>query len=69
MSAAPLPDRRAFLGHLASMGLGSTPLPGVLWAKASAGEEVTVASVAAAEEIAGITLAEDERAMLRVADA
>ena len=50
-----LPDRRAFMGYFASVGLGSTLLPGVLWAKVAEGAEVTTASVAAAAEIAGLT--------------
>ncbi len=59
-----LPDRRAFMGAFAAMGLGSTLLPGVLWARVSAGAEVTVASVAAAAEIAGLEFDDQEKATL-----
>ncbi|MGZ8378544.1 MAG: amidase [Gemmatirosa sp.] len=63
-SHAALPDRRAFMGAFTALGLGSTLLPGVLWAKVSAGAEVTTASVAAAAEIAGLTFDEQERTTL-----
>ncbi|MEJ7811120.1 MAG: amidase [Gemmatimonadaceae bacterium] len=62
---APLPyDRRAFMGYFASVGLGSTLLPGVLWGRVAGGEEITVASIAAAEEVAGVTFDEEERAAM-----
>ena len=53
--------RRAFLGYFASIGLGSTLLPGVLWAAVSAGAEITAQSIAAAEEIAGVKFTDAER--------
>jgi Asp-tRNA(Asn)/Glu-tRNA(Gln) amidotransferase A subunit family amidase len=62
--AAPHPDRRAFMGYFAAMGLGSTLLPGVLWARVADGAEVTAASVAAAAEIAGLEFDEQERTSL-----
>ena len=63
--AAPrLPDRRDFLTYFSSIGLGSTLLPGVLWGKVSAGAEITTATIAAAEEIAGVSFSEDEREMM-----
>ena len=46
-----LHDRRHFLAYFSSLGLGSTLLPGVLWAKVSAGAEITKETIAAAEEI------------------
>jgi Asp-tRNA(Asn)/Glu-tRNA(Gln) amidotransferase A subunit family amidase len=55
------PDRRAFLGYFSALGLGSTLLPGVLWAAVSAGAEITAQSIAAAEEIAGVTFTEAQR--------
>ncbi|HET7585533.1 MAG TPA: amidase [Gemmatimonadaceae bacterium] len=63
MSTAPSPryDRRSFMGYFASIGLGSTLLPGVLWARAANGEEITPESIASAEEIAGVQFDEDER--------
>jgi Asp-tRNA(Asn)/Glu-tRNA(Gln) amidotransferase A subunit family amidase len=57
-------QRRAFLSYFSSIGLGSTLLPGVLWAKVAAGEEITAESVACAEELAGLTFDEDERKMM-----
>jgi Asp-tRNA(Asn)/Glu-tRNA(Gln) amidotransferase A subunit family amidase len=56
-----VPDRRAFLAYFSSIGLGSTLLPGVLWARVTAGAEITPASIAAAAEVAGLTLDQDER--------
>src|SRR4051812_43495805 len=59
-----LPDRREFLSFFGSIGLGSTLLPGVLWAKVSAGADITKETIAAAEEIAGLTFSDEERAMM-----
>ena len=56
-----LHDRRAFLGYFTSIGLGSTLLPGVLWGRVAAGEEITPETIAAAEEIAGVQFTPDER--------
>ncbi len=63
-AAAPLPDRRAFMGYFARVGLGSTLLPGVLWAKVAEGADLTAATVAAAEEVAGVRFEPAEREML-----
>lgn len=57
-------DRRAFMGYFASIGLGSTLLPGVLWAKAANGEEINPAAIACAEEIAGLKFDDAEREMM-----
>jgi Asp-tRNA(Asn)/Glu-tRNA(Gln) amidotransferase A subunit family amidase len=57
-------DRRSFVSYFASIGLGSTLLPGVLWAKLSAGEEITAATIANAEEIAGLKFDDAERTMM-----
>lgn len=57
-------DRRAFMGYFASIGLGSTLLPGVLWAKAANGEEINAAAIACAEEIAGLKFDDAEREMM-----
>jgi Asp-tRNA(Asn)/Glu-tRNA(Gln) amidotransferase A subunit family amidase len=59
-----LPDRRQFLGYFSSIGLGSTLLPGVLWGKVAAGAEITKETIAAAEEIAGVSFTDEERAMM-----
>ena len=57
-------DRRAFMGYFASVGLGSTLFPGVLWAKVSAGADITIATIASAEEVAGLHFDESERTMM-----
>jgi Asp-tRNA(Asn)/Glu-tRNA(Gln) amidotransferase A subunit family amidase len=57
-------DRRAFVERLSHFGVGSTLLPGVLWAKLQAGAEITPATVAAAEEVAGVRFDDAERAMI-----
>lgn len=59
-----LPDRREFLAYFSSIGLGSSLLPGVLWSKVSAGAEITKETIACAEEIAGMTFSDEERAMM-----
>src|SRR6266581_4324274 len=60
-------DRRAFMAYFTSIGLGSTLLPGVLWAQAQGqqqGPEITKETIAAAEEIAGLKFSDDERAAM-----
>lgn len=57
-------DRRDFLAYFSSIGLGSTLLPGVLWSKVAAGAEITKETIAAAEEIAGVSFTDDERTMM-----
>ncbi len=64
MSATIMQDRRAFMGYFASLGLGSTLLPGVLWAKVAAGEEITTQTIACAEEIAGLKFDAEDREMM-----
>lgn len=68
MNAASRPvggyDRRTFLSYFGGLGLGSTLLPGVLWARVAAGEEITVETVACAEEIAGLEFTDAEREMM-----
>jgi hypothetical protein len=49
------------MGYFAGVGLGSTLFPGVLWAKISAGAEITVDTIASAEEVAGIHFDPPER--------
>jgi Asp-tRNA(Asn)/Glu-tRNA(Gln) amidotransferase A subunit family amidase len=56
--------RRRFLAACSALGIGGTLLPGVLWAKLAEGAEITVASVAAAEEIAGVRFTDAEREQL-----
>lgn len=57
-------SRRAFLAYFTSIGLGSTLLPGILWARVAAGEEITPESIAQAAELAGLEFDENERAMM-----
>ena len=57
-------DRRDFMAYFASVGLGSTLLPGILWANASNGAEITASSIAAAEELAGLKFDDAERALM-----
>jgi hypothetical protein len=57
-------DRRDFMTFFASMGLGSTLFPGVLWSKLAAGAEINSATIAGAEEMAGLKFDEAERAMM-----
>ncbi|CAN5705280.1 amidase [soil metagenome] len=57
-------DRRRFVEYFTSIGLGSTLLPGVVWAKLESGAEITSATVKCAEEIAGLSFDEAEREMM-----
>jgi len=64
MPATPPPDRRTFMRYFAGTGLGATLFPGVLWAKVAAGADLTTATVAAAEEVAGLHFDPAERELL-----
>src|ERR1700675_2743015 len=57
-------DRRHFMGYFAGVGLGSTLFPGVLWGKIAAGADITVETIASAEEIAGVTFDPVERELM-----
>ena len=57
-------DRRKFMSYFASVGLGSTLLPGILWSQAADGTDITTATIAAAEEMAGLKFDEAERTMM-----
>jgi Asp-tRNA(Asn)/Glu-tRNA(Gln) amidotransferase A subunit family amidase len=57
-------DRRHFMGYFAGVGLGSTLFPGVLWAKLAAGADITVDTIASAEEVAGIHFDANERELM-----
>ena len=57
-------DRRAFMAYCSSIGMGTTLLPGVLWARLAAGAEITKETVACAEEIAGMKFTDEQRTML-----
>ena len=65
MTAPTRYDRRAFMAYFSSIGLGSTLLPGVLWAKVhEAGGEITKETITAAEEIAGVSFTDEQRQMM-----
>jgi Asp-tRNA(Asn)/Glu-tRNA(Gln) amidotransferase A subunit family amidase len=57
-------DRRSFMGYFAGAGLSSTLFPGVLWAKLAAGAEITVDTIASAEEVAGLHFDAAERELM-----
>src|SRR5213595_814948 len=57
-------DRRTFMGYFAGVGLTSTLFPGVLWAKLAAGAEITVETIASAEEVAGLHFDQAERELM-----
>jgi Asp-tRNA(Asn)/Glu-tRNA(Gln) amidotransferase A subunit family amidase len=57
-------DRREFMGYFAGIGLSTTLFPGILWAKISAGADITVETIASAEEVAGITFDPAERELM-----
>ena len=57
-------DRRKFLAYFSAVGLGSTLLPGVLWARLADGAEVTTATIACSEELAGVSFTEEQRAAM-----
>jgi Asp-tRNA(Asn)/Glu-tRNA(Gln) amidotransferase A subunit family amidase len=57
-------DRRSFMGYFAGAGLSSTLFPGVLWAKLAAGADITVETIASAEEVAGLHFDQAERELM-----
>ena len=57
-------DRRAFMNYFAGLGLTSTLFPGVLWAKVAAGAEITVDTIASAEDVAGLHFDAAERELM-----
>lgn len=57
-------DRRSFMTYFASLGLASTAMPSLLWARVSAGEEITPATIACAEEVTGLKFADEQRQMM-----
>jgi Asp-tRNA(Asn)/Glu-tRNA(Gln) amidotransferase A subunit family amidase len=61
--ADPIETRRRFMAHFASVGLGTTLAPGVLWARMqdAGAQKVTLAMVTDALELAGIDMTEEER--------
>ncbi len=60
-------DRRAFMAYFSSIGLGSTLLPGVLWAQVQGQQqapEITKEMIASAEQITGLSFTDEERAAM-----
>lgn len=61
-------DRRAFMAYFSSIGLGSTLLPGVLWAQVAGQEQqaaaITKEMIASAEQITGLAFSDEERAAM-----
>jgi Asp-tRNA(Asn)/Glu-tRNA(Gln) amidotransferase A subunit family amidase len=57
-------DRRSFMTYFSGLGLGSTLFPGVLWAKLNAGADITVDTIAGAEEVAGVHFDPQERELM-----
>lgn len=55
--------RRRFMAHFAGIGVGSTLVPGILWARMQdAGtQKITLAMITDALQLAGVALSEDER--------
>src|SRR5262245_7971055 len=56
-------DRRAFMAYFSSIGLGTTLLPGGLWAQANQqqGPAITKEMLAAAEQLSGVECSDEER--------
>jgi Asp-tRNA(Asn)/Glu-tRNA(Gln) amidotransferase A subunit family amidase len=52
------------MGYFAGAGLSSTLFPGVLWAKLTAGAEITVETIASAEEVADLHFDQAERELM-----
>ena len=63
----PMPatlDRRSFMTYFSSLGLSSTLFPGVLWARLNAGADITIDTIASAEEVAGLHFDPQERELM-----
>lgn len=56
-------DRRSFVAYFSTLGLSSTLLPGVLWARAQE-VPITAAVLADAERVAGLTFTDEQRDMM-----
>jgi Asp-tRNA(Asn)/Glu-tRNA(Gln) amidotransferase A subunit family amidase len=52
------------MSYFAGIGLGSTIMPELLWAKAEQGADITASTIAAAEELAGLKFDDAERTMM-----
>lgn len=67
MSDSMLEARRSFLAQFSALGLGSTLLPGVLWADVARGREITTESITAAAELAGVSFTDEEKEQMLAA--
>lgn len=52
------------MATFSTLGLSSTLLPGVLWARVAEGAEITKETIAAAEQVAGLSFTDEQRAMM-----
>lgn len=57
-------DRRQFLESAAILGVSGTLFPGVLYARAVQDGELTIETIAKAEEIAGLTFTDEQRELM-----
>jgi Asp-tRNA(Asn)/Glu-tRNA(Gln) amidotransferase A subunit family amidase len=57
-------DRRAFMSYFTSIGLGTTIVPSMLWARVTAGADITKDTIACAEEAAGLKFTDEQRQMM-----
>jgi Asp-tRNA(Asn)/Glu-tRNA(Gln) amidotransferase A subunit family amidase len=60
----PVVDRRKFCSLCAGFGVAGTALPGLIWSEMEKRGELTVASLRAAEELAGLEFSDDERQLM-----
>jgi Asp-tRNA(Asn)/Glu-tRNA(Gln) amidotransferase A subunit family amidase len=64
MSAGLGCDRRRFVGYVSGLGLGSLLLPHAAWSRSRYSNEITPASIASAEELAGVRFEQSQREMM-----
>ena len=58
------PSRRCFLQTLGALGVGGGLFPGSLWAVSDGAREITVDAIKAAEELAGLSFTDADRALM-----
>lgn len=57
-------ERRDFMAFCASSGLAATLFPGALWSRAARERQLTVETIEAAEQVAGISFTPEERELM-----
>ncbi len=57
-------ERRRFLEAMTALGFGGTLFPGVLWARAVQESEITVETIARAEEVVGLSFTPEQRELM-----